>query len=156
MNKKATIINGILIFVALFGLKFARPILSPNLTESINKEWGINLPTPSEKSKIETSEEDNNENSLYKLTYDNDSDLEKVKLSLNWCFKNDTEDSIPVDIMEVIQNDSENSRYFYKRDNDNMIALSLENNILTVYQTNKSKFFNININNINLRLQNLI
>lgn len=154
MNKKATIINGILIFVALFGLKFARPILSPNLTESINKEWGINLPTPSEKSKIETSEEDNNENSLYKLTYDNDSDLEKVKLSLNWCFKNDTEDSIPVDIMEVIQNDSENSRYFYKRDNDNMIALSLENNILTVYQSNKSKFFNIN--NINLRLQNLI
>lgn len=151
MNKKATIMNGILIFIALFGLKFARPILSPNLTESINKEWGINLPAPSEKSKIETSEENNNENSLYKLTYDNDSDLEKVKLSLNWCFKNDTEDSIPVDIMEVIKNDSENSRYFYKREKDSMIALSLENNILTIYQTNKNKPFNIT-----LKLQNLI
>lgn len=151
MNKKATILNGILIFIALFGLKFARPILSPNLTESINKEWGINLPTPTEKSKIETSEENNDENSLYKLTYDNDSDVEKVKLLLNWSFKNDTKDSIPVDIMEVIKNDSENSRYFYKREKDNMIALSLEDNILTVYQTNKNKPFNIS-----LKLQNLI
>lgn len=151
MNKKATILNGILIFIALFGLKFARPILSPNLTESINKEWGINLPTPTEKSKIETSEENNDENSLYKLTYANDSDVEKVKLLLNWSFKNDTKDSIPVDIMEVIKNDSENSRYFYKREKDNMIALSLEDNILTVYQTNKNKPFSIS-----LKLQNLI
>lgn len=151
MNKKATILNGILIFIALFGLKFARPILSPNLTESINKEWGINLPTPTEKSKIENSEENNDENSLYKLTYANDSDVEKVKLLLNWSFKNDTKDSIPVDIMEVIKNDSENSRYFYKREKDNMIALSLEDNILTVYQTNKNKPFNIS-----LKLQNLI
>ena len=151
MNKKATIINGILIFIALLGLKFARPIIAPNLTESINREWGINLPTPSEKSKIENLEENDTQNSLYKLTYDNDSDLEKVKLSLNWSFKNDTKDSIPVDIMEVIKNDSENSRYFYKREDDNMIALSLENNILTIYQTNKNKPFNIS-----LKLQNLI
>ena len=53
--------------------------------------------------------------------------------------------------MEVIKNDSENSRYFYKREKDNMIALSLEDNILTVYQTNKNKPFNIS-----LKLQNLI
>lgn len=137
MNKKNIIINVILIFTALFGLKFIRPILFPNVTETIDKKWGMELPTPSEKSKIEMSKENDRENSLYKLTYNNESDLEKIKTSLNWIFKDDTEEFIPVDIMEVIESDSENSRYFYKRENDDMIALSLENNILTVYQTHK-------------------
>lgn len=137
MNKKNIIINVILIFTALFGLKIVRPILFPNVTETIDKKWGMELPTPSEKSKIEMSKENDRENSLYKLTYNNESDLEKIKTSLNWIFKDDTEEFIPVDIMEVIESDSENSRYFYKRENDDMIALSLENNILTVYQTHK-------------------
>lgn len=137
MKKKTIIINLILIFIALFGLKFARPILFPNLTESIDKKWGMELPTPSEESKIESSKEANSENSLYKLTYNNESDLEKIKTSLNWVFKDDTKEFIPVDIMEVIKSDTENSRYFYKREKDDMIALSLDNNILTIYQTHK-------------------
>lgn len=137
MNKKTITINITLIFIALFGLKFARPILFPNFTETIDKKWGMELPTPAEKSKIESSKEDNSKNSLYKLTYSNESDLEKIKTSLNWVFKDDTKEFIPVDIMEVIESDNENSRYFYKREKDDMIALSLDNNILTVYQTHK-------------------
>lgn len=137
MKKKNIIINVILIFIALFGLKFARPIIFPNFTETIDKKWGMELPTPAEKSKIESLKENNSKNSLYKLTYSNESDLEKIKTSLNWVFKDDTNEFIPVDIMEVIESDNENSRYFYKREKDDMIALSLDNNILTVYQTHK-------------------
>ncbi len=138
MNKKTITINITLIFIALFGLKFARPILFPNFTETIDKKWGMELPPPAEKSKIQSLNNDNNgKNSLYKLTYNDESDLEKVKTSLNWVFKGDTKEFIPVDIMEVIESDNENSRYFYKREKDDMIALSLDNNILTVYQTNK-------------------
>lgn len=138
MNKKTAIINITLIFIALFGLKFARPIIFPNFTETIDKKWGMEIPKASEESKIESSEEGNNsEKSLYKLTYNNESDLEKIKTSFNWVFKDDTKEFIPVDIMEVIESDNENSRYFYKREKDDMIALSLDNNVLTVYQTYK-------------------
>lgn len=138
MNKKTAIINITLIFIALFGLKFARPIIFPNFTETIDKKWGMEIPKASEESKIESSEEGNNsEKSLYKLTYNNESDLEEIKTSFNWVFKDDTEEFIPVDIMEVIESDNENSRYFYKREKDDMIALSLDNNVLTVYQTYK-------------------
>lgn len=138
MNKKTAIINITLIFIALFGLKFARPIFFPNFTESIDKKWGMEIPDPAEESKIESSKEGNNsEKSLYKLTYNSESDLEKIKTSFNWVFKDDTEEFIPVDIMEVIESDNENSRYFYKREKDDMIALSLDNNVLTVYQTYK-------------------
>lgn len=98
----------------------------------------MDIPDPAEESKIESSKEGNNsKKSLYKLTYNSESDLEKIKTSFNWVFKGDTEEFIPVDIMEVIESDNENSRYFYKREKDDMIALSLDNNVLTVYQTYK-------------------